>query len=164
VARYQRDQAPSLPGRSLPQSAYRSLSEFRHQVRCFLRFSEDAARAHGIEPQQHQLLLAIKGLPRGRKPTIGELAGRLQIKHHSAVDLIDRLERSGRIVREPGTEDRRQVLIRLTPEGERVLRDLSVEHQIELSKVGPKLMRALGAAIKLAKRGRPQRTGLKRLF
>lgn len=137
--------------RDLPLATYRSLSEFRHQVRCFLRYSEDAARAHDIEPQQHQLLLAIKGLPKGRKPTIGELAERLQIKHHSAVDLIDRLERSGRIVREPGTEDRREVLVRLTPEGRRILRALSVEHQIELTKVGPRLMRALAAAIRLAK-------------
>jgi DNA-binding MarR family transcriptional regulator len=135
----------------LPLATYRSLSEFRHQVRCFLRYSEDAARAHDIEPQQHQLLLAIKGLPRGKNPTIGELAHRLQIKHHSAVDLIDRLERGGRIVRQRGTEDRREVLVRLTPEGERILRDLSFEHQMELTKIGPKLMRAVGAAIKLAK-------------
>jgi DNA-binding MarR family transcriptional regulator len=138
-------------GRDLPLSTYRSLSEFRHQVRCFLRYSEDAARAHDIEPQQHQLLLAIKGLPKGKLPTIGELAGRLQLKHHSTVDLIDRLEKSGRIVREAGTEDRRQVLVRLTLEGERILRELSVEHQVELTKVGPKLMRALGEAIKLVK-------------
>jgi DNA-binding MarR family transcriptional regulator len=143
-----------LPHRDLPLSTYRSLSEFRHQVRCFLRYSEDEARAHGIEPQQHQLLLAIKGLPKGKVPTIGEVAERLQIKHHSAVDLINRLERSGRIVREAGVEDRREVLIRLTAEGERILRDLSVQHQTELTKVGPKLMRALKAAIKLAKSSR----------
>ena len=161
MARNKRDQVPALHRRSLTLSAFRSLSEFRHQVRCFLRFSEDAARAHGIEPQQHQLLLAIKGLPRRKIPTIGELADRLQIKHHSAVDLIDRLERTGRIVREPGTKDRRQVLIRLTPEGERILRDLSEEHQVELGKVGPKLMRALGAAIKLARR--PRRAGSEKL-
>lgn len=132
-------------------AAYRSLSEFRHQLRCFLRFSEDAARAHGIEPQQHQMLLAIKGLPQGHNPTIGELAHRLQIKHHSAVDLIDRMEKSGTIVREPGKEDRRQVLIRLTPEGDRILRDLSEEHQAELTKAGPELTRALSAAMRLSK-------------
>lgn len=148
--RYKSKAAPK-PGRDLPPAIYRSLSEFRHQVRCFLRYSEEAARAHGIEPQQHQLLLAVKGLPKGKNPTIGELAERLQLKHHSTVDLIDRLEKSGKIAREPGTEDRREVLVRLTPEGEHILRDLSVEHQIELTKVGPKLMRALGAAIRLAK-------------
>lgn len=135
----------------MPLATYRSLSEFRHQVRLFLRYSEDAARAHGLEPQQHQLLLAIKGLPKEKAPTIGELAERLQIRHHSAVELINRLAKSGRVVREPGIEDRREVLIRLTAEGERVLRDLSVEHQIELTRSGPKLMKALGAAIKPAR-------------
>ena len=121
-------------------------------MRCFLRYSEEAARAQGIEPQQHQLLLAIKGLPPGKAPTISELANRLQLRHHSTVDLIDRLEKSGRIVREPGQKDRREVLVRLTPDGERVLRELSVAHQTELTNVGPKLMRALAAAIRLAKR------------
>lgn len=142
---------PVLHRRDLPLAAYRSLSEFRHQVRCFLRYSEDAARAHDIEPQQHQLLLAIKGLPKGKSPTIGELAERLQIRHHSTVELINRLVETGRIVREPGTEDRREVMVRLTPEGERILRELSVEHQTELTRTGPKLMRALAAAIRLAK-------------
>ena len=84
--------------------------------------------------------------------SIGELADRLQIRHHSTVDLINRLVKSGRLVRESGTDDRREVLIRLTPEGERILRALSLEHQTELTKVGPKLMRALAAAIKLARR------------
>jgi DNA-binding MarR family transcriptional regulator len=164
VNRYKSKAAPRQ-GRDLPPAIYRSLSEFRHQVRRFLRYSEEAARAHGIEPQQHQLLLAVKGLPKGKNPTIGELAERLQIKHHSTVDLIDRLERSGRIVREHGTKDRREVLVRLTPEGERILRALSVEHQVELTKVGPKLMRALGAAIRLAQgksRKNPARRGAPR--
>lgn len=140
--------------RDLPLATYRSLSEFRHQLRRFLRYSEDAARAHDIEPQQHQLLLAIKGLPKGKAPTIGELAERLQLRHHSTVELINRLVKSGRVVREPGTDDRREVLIRLTPEGERILRELSVEHQMELTKTGPKLMRALAAAIRPVKRER----------
>ncbi|MGB6946191.1 MAG: MarR family transcriptional regulator [Bryobacteraceae bacterium] len=147
-----------LPGKDdLPLAAYRSLSEFRHQVRRFLRSSEDAARAHNIEPQQHQLLLAIKGLPKGSSPTIGELAGRLQIRHHSTVDLINRLEKSGRVVREQGTDDRREVMIRLTKEGERILRDLSVAHQIELTRVAPKLLRALAAAVKLSKQRAPRK-------
>jgi DNA-binding MarR family transcriptional regulator len=157
VTRYKLRADEHLHKRNLPLTTYRSLSEFRHQVRCFLRYSEDAARAHDIEPQQHQLLLAVKGLPKGKAPTIGELAGRLQIKHHSTVDLINRLVKAGRIVREPGTDDRREVLVRLTPEGERILRDLSVEHQTELSKIGPKLMRALAAAIKRAKQREPRR-------
>lgn len=150
MTRY-KSQAPASRRRDLPLAGYRSLSEFRHQVRCFLRYSEDAARAHDIEPQQHQLLLAVKGLPKGKSPTIGELAHRLQIRHHSTVELINRLVESGRIVREHATADRREVLVRLTPEGERILRALSEEHQMELTKTGPKLMRALAAAIKLAK-------------
>jgi DNA-binding MarR family transcriptional regulator len=152
VTRYKSAQeSGSQPG-DLPVASYRSLSEFRHQVRRFLRYSEDAARAHEIEPQQHQLLLAVKGLPKGKAPTIGELAERLQIRHHSTVDLINRLVKSDRVVREPGTDDRREVLIRLTPNGEQILRDLSVEHQAELTKTGPKLLRALAAAVKQARR------------
>lgn len=150
MTRHNSQDTPSPQRRDLPLATYRSLSEFRHQVRRFLRYSEDAARTHDLEPQQHQLLLAIKGLPKGKTPTIGELAERLQIRHHSAVELINRLAKSGRVVREPGTEDRREVLIRLTPEGERILRELSVEHQIELTRSGPKLMRSLAAAIRRA--------------
>jgi DNA-binding MarR family transcriptional regulator len=81
----------------------------------------------------------------------------LRIKHHSAVNLINRLVTAGRIVREPGTDDRREVLVRLTPERERILRDLSVEHRTELGKIGPRLMRALAAAIKRAKQRGPRR-------
>ena len=131
--------------------AYRSLAELRHQIRRFLRYSEDAAREHGIEPQQHQLLLAIKGLPPGRLPTIGELADRLQIRHHSAVELINRLCERGAIFREPGTVDRREVLIRLAPEGEQLLHELSLSHQMELRKAGPELMRALETMLTLVK-------------
>jgi DNA-binding MarR family transcriptional regulator len=156
VTRYNSKPDPQLHKRDLPLAAYRSLSEFRHQVRCFLRYSEDEARAHDIEPQQHQLLLAIKGLPKGKTPTISELAERLQVRHHSTVELINRLVESGRVVREHSTSDRREVRIRLTAEGERILRDLSVEHQTELTKTGPKLMKALAAAIKLAKRKPPE--------
>jgi DNA-binding MarR family transcriptional regulator len=152
VTRHNSQDASGPRQRDLPLATYRSLSEFRHQVRLFLRYSEDAARAHDLEPQQHQLLLAIKGLPKGKTPTIGELAERLQIRHHSAVELINRLVRSGRIVRHPGTHDKREVLIRLTSAGERILRELSVEHQIELTRSGPKLMQALAAAIAPARR------------
>ncbi len=141
-------------GKDLSLAAYRSLAELRHQIRRFLRYSEDAAREYGIEPQQHQLLLAIKGLPKGRLPTIGELAERLQIKHHSAVELINRLTEHGAVTRETGKEDRREVVIRLTPSGEGVLHALSVEHQTELTKTGPELMNALNAVLKLVRNGR----------
>lgn len=126
---------------------YRALAEFRHHIRRFLQFSADEARRHDIEPQQHQLLLAVKGLPEGRKPTIGELADRLQIQHHSAVELVNRLAEHGAIRREHGA-DRREVLIRLTRRGETLLRQLSIAHRAELETAGPVLVRALGEAIR----------------
>jgi DNA-binding MarR family transcriptional regulator len=140
----------------LTLAAYRSLAEFRHQLRSFLHYSEEAARVRGIEPQQHQLLLALKGLPEDTPPTIAALAERLQLRHHSAVELIDRLERTGRVTRHTAPEDRREVRLRLTVKGERVLRALTVEHHAELTVTGPKLMRALRAAMRPAN-GRKKR-------
>jgi DNA-binding MarR family transcriptional regulator len=95
----------------LSLAGYRALGEFRYQIRRFLQFSAEAARAHGIEQQQHQLLLAIAGLPEGRRPTIGELAERLQIQHHSAVELVNRLAERDAVRREHAGDDRREVLI-----------------------------------------------------
>ncbi len=139
------------PSRELSIAAYRSLAEFRHQIRRFVRYSEDAARASGIEPQQHQLLLAIKGLPSGTLPTVGDLADRIQLRPHTTVELINRMADRGLVMREPGVVDKREVLIRLTEEGERVLHTLSLEHQTELKKTGPELRDALDAALTLAR-------------
>jgi DNA-binding MarR family transcriptional regulator len=122
---------------------YEALAEFRFHIRKFIRFSERAAREAGVEPQQHQLLLAVKGIPRETLPTIGEIARRLQVVHHSAVELVDRLEEQGLIQRRRSSEDRRQVLLSLTPKGERVLRDLSMHHRSELQASGPELASAL---------------------
>jgi DNA-binding MarR family transcriptional regulator len=122
---------------------FQALAEFRFQIRRFLRFSEDQARAAGIEPQQHQLLLAIKGLPDGVKPTIGELASRMLIRHHSAVELVDRLAEHGAVERMATEEDHRQVLVRLTRKGETLLHSLSVAHHDELLDRGPELMKSL---------------------
>lgn len=118
---------------------YTALAELRYQIRRFLRFSEEASRAAGIEPQQHQLLLAIKGLPADRMPTIGTLAERLQLQHHSAVELVDRTVQRNLVRRVRGTADQRQVFIRLTAKGERTLRDLSVHHRDMLREAGPGL-------------------------
>lgn len=118
---------------------YQELAEFRYQIRRFLRLSEQAARAAGLEPQQHQMLLALKGLPEGKKATIGVLAERLQIQHHSAVELIDRLAGRKLIRRYRSRVDRRQVFVRLTASGERVLRELSLYHLQELQSVGASL-------------------------
>jgi len=112
--------------------AYRALAEFRYQIRRFLAFSERAARRAGLEPHQHQLLLAVKGLPAGRLATVGEIAERLQVRHHSAVGLIDRLAASGLVRRSRLAADRRQVVVRLTARGEAVLEELSVHHVAEL--------------------------------
>lgn len=133
---------------------YRALAEFRYGIRRFLNFSEQAARAAGLEPQQHQALLALKGLPKSSKATVGVLAERLQIHHHSAVELVDRLEAHGLVRRVRGTADRREVLLRPTPRGERILRELSLPHRAELKSAGPTLLRALKAAISNA--GRPR--------
>jgi len=129
--------------RDLSPHEYRALAEFRYQIRNFLHFSEEQVRDHGLEPQQHQLLLAIKGLPDGAVASIGELAARLRLKHHSVVELIDRLEKHNYVVRETSSEDRRQVLVRLTAAGGSVLRKLSVAHHQELETAGPELAKAL---------------------
>jgi DNA-binding MarR family transcriptional regulator len=122
---------------------YRQLAEFRYRIRHFLHFSEEAARAAHIEPQQHQLMLAIKGLPEGMRPTVTTLSERLCLRHHSTVELIDRLVERGAAVRRHGTEDRREVLVELTPLGEQLLRKLSLLHQRELRSLGPALIEAL---------------------
>ncbi|HVW84094.1 MAG TPA: MarR family winged helix-turn-helix transcriptional regulator [Bryobacteraceae bacterium] len=126
---------------------YRDLAEFRRQIRRFLHFSESTAKEHGLEAQQHQLLLAVQGLPDGVKPTIRELAGRLFIQHHSAVELINRLESTGAVERVPGKEDRREVWIRLTSAGRGKLRKLAVMHKDELERTGPELASALNSVL-----------------
>jgi DNA-binding MarR family transcriptional regulator len=126
---------------------YQALAEFRYQIRRFLHFSEQAAREAGLEPQQHQLLLALKGLPEGRKATISELAERLQIQHHSTVELIDRMVERDLVQRSRDDEDQRRVFIKLTPQGEEVLRKLSLLHHTELQTTGPTLVQALNRLI-----------------
>lgn len=139
--------------RTLTVGDYQSLAELRYQIRRFLHFSEQAARKAGLEPRQHQLLLAIKGLPYGARPRIGELAERLQIQHHSTVELVNRLAAGGYVRRERGGQDRREVLLSLTPTGEKVLRELSLAHRAELRLQGPALITALRRAIQLSKNG-----------
>ena len=128
-------------------SQYQSLAEFRYQLRRFLHFSEQAARSVGLEPQQHQLLLTLKGLPQGRPATVSELAERLQIQHHSTVELIDRMVDRNLLERSRDENDQRRVIIHLTPYGEEVLRKLSLLHRTELRSSGPELVRALNSVI-----------------
>lgn len=138
---------------------YRALADFRYEIRRFLNFSEQVAREAGIEPHQHQALLAIKGLPTGRRATVGLVAERLQIQHHSAVELSLRLEAKGLIRRRRGSADRREVLLSLSPCGERILRQLSLSHRAELRATGPALLRALQSIMQgRADRGSASRT------
>ncbi len=122
---------------------YRALAAFRYEIRCFLAFSEQAARAAGIEPQQHQLLLAVAGLPVGMRPTIRTLAERLCVQHHTTVALLDKLEQRALVERKRSSEDRREVLISLTSEGFGLLRELSRQHRSRLRSVGPEMVAAL---------------------
>jgi DNA-binding MarR family transcriptional regulator len=122
---------------------YRALADFRYEVRRFQNLSEQAARAAGIEPQQYQALLAVKGLPASCHATVGVLAERLQIQHHSAVELVDRLEAHGLLKRTRSRTDRRQVLLRLTGRGEEILRQVALPHRADLRSSGLSLLRAL---------------------
>jgi DNA-binding MarR family transcriptional regulator len=133
---------------------YKALATFRYEIRRFLNFSEQAVRTQNLEPQQHQALLAIKGLPHEVKVTIGVLAERLQIQHHSAVELSNRMEARGFIRRSRSQSDRREVLLQLTVRGEKLLRHLSLAHRAELRTAGPRLIEALEAAIHHEERDR----------
>jgi DNA-binding MarR family transcriptional regulator len=122
---------------------YRSLATFRYALRKFLRFSEEAAAAAGVTPAQHQAMLSIKGFPGRDRITIGELAERLQIKHHSAVGLADRLVAENYVRRVPGRTDRRKVYLTVTAKGEAILQALSAMHREQLRRIGPQLNRLL---------------------
>jgi len=134
---------------------YRALADFRYHIRRFLHMSEEAARAAGLEPQQHQLLLAVKGLPEDDLPTIKRLAERLQLRHHSVVGLVDRLERAGLVLRRRDPNDQRRVLVVLTERGEELLERLTRFHERELKSLAPALMATLEAIVPAAaSRGR----------
>jgi DNA-binding MarR family transcriptional regulator len=133
--------------RDLRDSEYRALAELRYQIRCFLTFSEAAARAAGIEPQQHQLLLVLRSMRAPTRPTVRAVAQRLKIRHNSAVELVRRCVDRGFVHRETGEEDRREVSLRLTPAGTRLLRGLSIEHRTELRAAAPSLASALEAVL-----------------
>ena len=123
---------------------YQTLAEFRYQLRRFLKRSEDAAREVGLEPQQHQLMLAIKGAPEGAEATIRYLSERLLLKHHSTVELVDRLEAGALVQREQSRDDRRRVCVRLTKKGEALVARLA-RHNAEMLRGATPLMRALEA-------------------
>jgi|SRR5277367_787040 len=131
-----RTPAPTSPN-------YEAMAELRYQIRRFLHFSEEASRAAGLEAAQYQLMLAVKGLPAGVRPRISELAERLQIKHHSTVELVNRLAARGYLQREASGKDRREVLLALTPKGEQLLQQLATHHRDELRLLGPAFITAM---------------------
>jgi DNA-binding MarR family transcriptional regulator len=148
----------------LTLSDYQALAEFRYQIRKFLHFSERAVQAAGLERGQYQLMLAIKGIPQGVRPRIRELANRMQIQHHSAVELINRLESGGYVKRERARDDRREVLLALTAKGERTLADLAVHHHDELQSAAPRLVASLRRLMRGGRNGAhtPKRKGMQR--
>ena len=139
-------------GRTPPAVDYETLAELRYQLRRFLRTRELAARASGVEPQQYQLLLQVKGLPDNQPATIGTLAERLQLRHHSVVGLVDRLVHQGMLSRSRNRSDRREVVVELRPAGEAVLRKLALHSLTELRTEGPALALTIGKLIGRARR------------
>ncbi|HVU17550.1 MAG TPA: MarR family transcriptional regulator [Candidatus Didemnitutus sp.] len=127
----------------LSQAHYETLASLRHALRNFLGFSEVAARRAGLTPQQHQALLAIRGMPAGTPVSVGAVAEKLLVRHHSAVELTERLERMGMIRRVRSTVDRRKVDLSLTPRGNHALERLTSSHVRELRQLGPALARML---------------------
>lgn len=129
-------------GDKLSAAQYRELSDFRYSVRRFQHFSDNAARAAGLEPRQHQMLLAIKASDH-ETMTVGDIADRLMIRHHSAAELIRRTENRGLVTRTRGAKDRRQVFIQLTALGAQSLSTLAASHHRELQSAAPDLIRNL---------------------
>ena len=129
--------------KQLGKAQYETLSAFRYALRRFIHFSEEAAEAAHVTPQQHQALLAIKGFPGRDRVTVGELAERLCLRHHSTVGLVDRLVKEKLVARTRSAEDRRQVLIELTVRGEKTLATLSALHHDQLKRLGPEITQLL---------------------
>jgi DNA-binding MarR family transcriptional regulator len=127
----------------LSTNEYLALAEFRHQLERFLQRRRRAARMVGLQPKQYQLMLAVKGTPKGRRPTVGEVADRLQIQNHSVVELVDRLEKRHYIERQRDEVDHRVVHLKLTVAGEAVLRKLVAASLTELKSEAPALLRSL---------------------
>ena len=138
----ERDASPQST-RAIDADDYEALAAFRHALRRFLAFSEAAARASGLTAQQHQAILAIKGHRIGEPLSIGELADHLLIRHHSAVELVDRLVQADLVTRSVAEDDRRRVVVGLTPKAEAILKDLSAVHLEELRRSKALLMQLL---------------------
>jgi DNA-binding MarR family transcriptional regulator len=145
-----------LNKRPLNAAEFRALAEFRYLIRSFLNGSEQAARDADLEPQQYMLLLALRGLPLGREASIRTLAERMRLRHHSVVELVDRLERQQLLRRERSKVDRRHVMVHLTHRGEGILSRLASQRMNELRTEAPALVRALSEVIRSMREGEPR--------
>lgn len=136
--------SPARARKRVPSQAdYEALAQFRYLIRCFLEFSQDAAKTVGLTPRQHQALLAIKGYPGGHPVAIGDLAERLRLRHHTTVELVDRLSEAGLVERMLDPANQRRVLLRLTDLAADHLAELSAVHLDELSRIEPLLKQVL---------------------
>jgi DNA-binding MarR family transcriptional regulator len=133
--------------KEISTAEYRALAELRYLIRKFVREGDAVARAAGLEPQQYLFLLAIRGLPEGEEATIRALADRLALKHHSAVELIDRLEAHGYVRRIRSRDDRRRVFVGLLPRGEKLLEQVAQHRISELRASGAALVKAISALL-----------------
>jgi DNA-binding MarR family transcriptional regulator len=143
-----------IMGLEITADEYRALAELRYQIRHFIREGDAQARAAGLEPQQYLILLAIRGLPKNKEATIQTLAERLALKHHSTVELIDRLEAHGYVRRSRSRNDRRRVLVSLLPRGERLLEQVARNRISELRASGIALVEAIDSLLQAKRNGR----------
>jgi len=134
--------------KDLTADEYRALAELRYRIRKFLREGDTVATETGLEPQQYLLLLMIRGIPDGQEATVSNLAERLVLKHHSVVELIDRMEAHGYVRRSRSREDRRSVLVSLLPRGEKLLEQVAQHRVGELRASGAALASAIAALLK----------------
>jgi DNA-binding MarR family transcriptional regulator len=150
-----------MPG-EISTAEYRALAELRYRIRKFVGEGDAVARAAGLEPQQYLLLLALRGLPDGAEATIRALAERLALKHHSAVELIDRLETHGYVRRSRSRDDRRRVLVALLPRGEKLLEQVARDRIGELRASGVALVNAISALLETGESPRPGKQSMNR--
>jgi DNA-binding MarR family transcriptional regulator len=132
---------------AITEQEYRALAELRHRLRRFLQEGDTTARQAGLEPQQYLMLLAIRGLPEGQTATISVLAERLSLRHHSTVELIDRMAVRGYLRRLRGKKDRRQVVLFVQPKGEKLLEKVVAQRIIELRSHGRGLVAAISSVL-----------------
>lgn len=121
-----------MNARPVSRQDYIALARFRHALRVFQRFSEDAARAAGVTPAQHQLVLAVKGWSRPEPPSVSDIADQLQLRTHSTVELVRRAEQADLVTTHVDTRDHRRQLLEVTGHGDQLLASLSALHRDEL--------------------------------